>query len=106
MIEDMIPLDGNAAAGRLDQVFAFDATLAIITCRFCARAGPLAELQLYGREAGLVLRCRRCEAVNIRMLETDRDTNLDLSGVSRITIRKDEARQGLEQGSPAPADRL
>jgi hypothetical protein len=86
MTEDMIPLDGNAAAGRLGQVFAFDVTLAVVTCRSCARAGPLAELQLYGGEAGLVLRCRRCEAVNIRLLETDRDINLDLSGVGRLTI--------------------
>jgi uncharacterized protein DUF6510 len=88
MIEDMLPLDGNAAAGRLDQVFAFDATLAIVTCRTCATTGPLAELALYGRETGLVLRCRRCEAVNIRMLETDRVVNLDMSGVSRITFQK------------------
>jgi hypothetical protein len=88
MTEDMVPLDGNAAAGRLSQVFAFDATLAVVTCRHCAKAGPLAELQLYGGETGLVLRCRRCEAVNIRLLETDRVTNLDLSGVSRLVIGK------------------
>ena len=86
MTEDMIPLDGNAAAGRLNAVFAFDATVAVVTCRYCAKAGPLATLQLYGGETGLVLRCRRCEAVNIRLLETDRVTNLDLSGVSRLMI--------------------
>lgn len=88
MTEDMIPLDGNAAAGRLDQVFAFDATLAVVTCRSCGNVGPLAELKLYGGETGLVLRCRRCEAVNIRLLETDRVINLDASGVSRLMIAR------------------
>jgi hypothetical protein len=36
MIEDVVPLDGNAAAGRLSQLFAFDVTLATITCGGCA----------------------------------------------------------------------
>jgi hypothetical protein len=89
MTEDMIPLDGNAAAGRLNQVFAFDATLAVVTCRYCDNSGPLAKLQLYGGETGMVLRCRRCEGVNIRLLQTDRAINLDLSGASRLTIGSD-----------------
>jgi hypothetical protein len=87
MTDDIHALDGNAAAGRLGQFFAFDVTTAEIACGDCGHEGPLAELRLYGRAAGVVLRCRRCDAVNIRMLETDRSTNLDLSGAARITIR-------------------
>jgi hypothetical protein len=85
MIEDIVPLDGNAAAGRLGQFFTFDVTLATIACGNCAFEGPLAELRLYGRDAAIVLRCRHCDAVNIRMLETGRSVNLDLSGTARIT---------------------
>lgn len=87
MTEDIVPLDGNAAAGRLGQLFTFEVTTTRITCGHCSLEGPLAELRLYGRDAGLVLRCRRCEGVNVRMLETELITNLDLSGVSRISIR-------------------
>lgn len=88
MTDDMVPLDGNAAAGRLGQLFSFEVTATRITCGHCGLEGPLAELRLYGRDAGIVLRCRRCEAVNVRMLETNVATNLDLSGVSRISIRQ------------------
>ena len=54
---------------------------------------PLAELRLYGREAAIVLRCRHCDAVNIRMLETGRSVNLDLSGTARISIQRRAARR-------------
>jgi hypothetical protein len=87
MIEDVVPLDGNAAAGRLGQLFAFDVTLATITCGGCARQGPLAELRLYGRDAALVLRCRYCDAVNVRLLESGAAINLDLSGCALVSIR-------------------
>lgn len=87
MIEDIVPLDGNAAAGRLGRLFAFDVTMATISCGKCAHQGPLAELRLYGRDAGIVLRCSDCGAVNIRMLETDRSVSLDLSGAARITVQ-------------------
>jgi hypothetical protein len=87
MIEDVVPLDGNAVAGRLSQVFTFDVTLATITCGGCARKGPFAELRLYGRDAAFVLRCRHCDAVNVRMLENETSMNLDLSGAALISIQ-------------------
>ena len=87
MTEDIVALDGNAAAGRLGQLFAFDVTVALITCGGCGKDGPLAELRLYGPGAGLVLRCPECDAVLIRMLETERWTSFDLSGAARITIQ-------------------
>ena len=92
MTGDIVALDGNAAAGWLGQLFAFDVTVAAITCGGCGREGPLAELRLYGRGAGLVLRCRECDAALIRMLETSRWTSFDLSGVARITIQPGTAR--------------
>ena len=87
MMDDVVPLDGNAAAGRLSQVFAFDVTLATVTCAGCARKGPLAELRLYGTDAAFVLRCRHCGAVNVRVLEHGTSVNLDLSGAALIGIR-------------------
>lgn len=83
---DPIALDGNAAAGPLKALFAFDATTAIVRCRHCDAFGPLAELRLYGSPGAMVLRCRTCGEVNIRLLETDRTINLDLSGAERIKV--------------------
>jgi hypothetical protein len=79
-------LDGNAAAGALQALFAFDVTVAIVRCGNCGVSGPLAELRFYGSPHAMVLRCGTCGEVNIRLLETDRTINLDLSGAARIDV--------------------
>ena len=86
MIDDSMVLDGNAAAGALGALFAFDVTTAIVRCGHCDASGPLAELRFYGSPHAMVLRCRTCGEVNIRLLETDRAVNLDLSGTVRIEV--------------------
>lgn len=80
-------LDGNAAAGRLMDIFAVDMTGATVTCEGCGRESVLATLALYGGAVGVVLRCRGCEAVNLRLSNTGRAIHLDLRGASRISIR-------------------
>lgn len=87
MRDDSIVLDGNAASGALQSLFAFDATMAIIRCGSCGASGPLAELRFFGSPHAMVLRCRHCDAVNIRLLETTHTINLDLAGTARIDIR-------------------
>ena len=86
MIEDSTALDGNAAAGALEALLAFDVTTAIVRCGACDASGPLAELRFYGSPRAMVLRCRTCGEVNLRLLETDRAVNLDLRGTDRIEI--------------------
>ena len=86
MIEDPMVLDGNAAAGVLGSLFAFDVTTAIVHCGTCGASGPLAELRFFGSASAMVLRCRHCDAVNLRLLGADRTTNLDLSGAARIAV--------------------
>jgi hypothetical protein len=86
MNDDAMVLDGNAAAGALESLFAFDVTMAIVRCGECSASGPLAELRFFGSPQAMVLRCRHCDAVNIRLLETDRTINLDLAGTARIEI--------------------
>ena len=88
MTNDIVPLDGNAAAGALGSVFAFDVTMAVITCAHCGASGPFAELRLFGSAGAMVLRCRRCDGVNARLLETDRVTNVDFSGILRIQVSR------------------
>lgn len=88
MSDDAMTLDGNAAAGALGSLFAFDVTTAIVHCGHCHASGPLAELRLYGSPRAMALRCRRCDTVNIRLLETDRSINLDLGGAALIEIAR------------------
>jgi len=83
---DIVPLDGNAAAGRLMDVFAVDMTGATVMCEGCGRESALATLALYGGAVGLVLRCPRCDAVNLRLSNTGRSIHLDLRGARRISI--------------------
>ena len=57
------PLDGNAAAGDLADVFAFDVTTAMVTCAVCRHTQAVATLRTYLRVPGMVLRCASCDAV-------------------------------------------
>ncbi len=88
MSDDAMVLDGNAAAGALGSLFAFDVTMAIVHCGNCDATGPLAELRYFGSPQAMVLRCRSCGEVNIRLLETDSGINLDLRGATRIKVRR------------------
>jgi hypothetical protein len=86
MMDDVMPLDGNAAAGRLADLFAVEMTRAIVVCDGCGREGALATLKFYG-SAGVVLRCPTCEAIILRLLNTGSTLNLDLRGCTRLTVR-------------------
>jgi hypothetical protein len=86
MMDDVMPLDGNAAAGRLADLFAVEMTRATVVCDGCGREGALATLKFYGG-AGVVLRCPTCEAIMLRLLNTGSTLNLDLRGCTRLTVR-------------------
>ena len=86
MMEDNVPIDGNAAMGRLLDLFAVDLSNATVTCETCDREGLLAELLFYGAPAGIVLRCPACDAVNLRFLDTGRVLNLDFRGIKRVRL--------------------
>ena len=86
MMDDVMPLDGNAAAGPLADLFAVEMTRAMVVCDGCGREGALATLRFYG-SAGVVLRCPGCEAVILRLLHTGSTLNLDLRGCTRLTVR-------------------
>jgi hypothetical protein len=75
------PLDGNAAAGDLSDVFAFDVTMARTTCAACGDTRPLAELHAYMRAPGTVLRCATCEAVQVRFVRVGSRAWVELTGV-------------------------
>ena len=66
MTDEVVPLDGNAAAGPLAALFAVEPTTIMITCASCGREGPLGTLRLYGGAMGMILRCPECGTANLR----------------------------------------
>lgn len=54
-------LDGNAAAGVLSDIFAFEPSRAEVVCSGCGAVAPIGRLAAYALEMGAVLRCRECD---------------------------------------------
>jgi hypothetical protein len=59
----MDALDGNAIAGELFEHFGADMTTARGTCAHCGTSAQIAELRVYARAPGTVVRCPTCGAV-------------------------------------------
>ncbi|GAA0899848.1 DUF6510 family protein [Pseudonocardia zijingensis] len=79
-------LDGNAVAGRLSAVFAFETTAARTRCAGCGSTAPLGAYHVYADAPGMVVRCPACEAMVLRIAETPGRTWLDMSGVAALDI--------------------
>ena len=84
---DALRLDGNAAAGILREVFASEMTTAVGTCGGCGAAGPVGAVHVYV-SAGMVLRCPSCEAVLMRIVESESRLWVDLTGLRSIELRR------------------
>ena len=80
------PLDGNATAGDLADVFAFDVTMAVTTCASCRHTHPVATLHAYVQAPGIVLRCASCDAVQLRFVRSAERAWLDLRGVNVLQM--------------------
>ena len=74
-------LDGNAAAGLLGEIFAFEITSAAVTCDGCGGVSAVGALMLYAKDMGAVLRCPACEQVMMVVTNPPGQWFLDLRGV-------------------------
>jgi hypothetical protein len=87
MMEDAdLRLDGNAAAGLLADIFAFDITTAQAVCAGCGATGPVAALAAYGLSMGTILRCPTCDTALMRISRIERGYWLDLRGMSVLRV--------------------
>jgi Family of unknown function (DUF6510) len=82
---DALMLDGNAAAGLLQEVFAVEMTTAVGTCAACGVSGPIGATRLY-RGAGVVLRCPHCDNVLAKIVTDDARVWMSLPGVRALTM--------------------
>ena len=79
-------LDGNAAAGLMAEIFAFDVTQAVVVCAGCGAEGPVASLAAYGMEMGAILRCPGCDTALLRIARVASGPWIDLRGASVIRV--------------------
>jgi Family of unknown function (DUF6510) len=77
-------LDGNAIGGLLFDVFGRELTAARGVCARCGAAAPVAELAVYLRAPGTVVRCRRCDAVLMVLVAVRGVTCVDLLGLEKL----------------------
>ena len=79
-------LDGNAAAGTLQEIFPFDMTLAQATCTGCGTTNAIGATAVYMHGMGTVIRCPSCESVLIRVAQVKGHYWLDMRGVRVLQI--------------------
>ena len=73
-------LDGNAAAGFLQEFFVLEITTAQIQCETCGSTGAVGSLRLYGAPMGVVLRCTYCNSILMSAVHTPHGRWLEMKG--------------------------
>jgi hypothetical protein len=81
-----VPVDGNAIAGALSELFAVDVSVATLECRGCGLGGVVAEVVVYLAAPGIVARCRECDSVLFRLVRAPDRAWLDLRGVAYLRL--------------------
>ena len=73
-------LDGNSAAGLLQEIFVLDITIAQIQCEACGSTGAVGALRLYAPPMGAVLRCPHCDSVLMKAVHTPHGRWFEMTG--------------------------
>ena len=85
-INRALVLDANAAAGLLAEVFGTDMTAELTECAHCGHEAEVGELLAFTQAPGVVLRCRACENVVLRIVRTPRGIHLDARGAVYLSV--------------------
>jgi hypothetical protein len=80
----MDALDGNAIAGLLVDVFGAEMTTATGVCASCGARSIVAELTVYQRAPGTVVRCRTCESVLMVFVGREEIVCVHLGGLANL----------------------
>ena len=80
----MDALDGNAIGGLLLDAFGAEMTTATGVCGSCGATSIVAELTVYQRAPGTVVRCRSCESVLMVFVKRSEVVCVDLGGLAKL----------------------
>ena len=83
---EALRLDGNAAAGLLSELFVPDITTAEARCAGCGDSQPVGVLMVYAHGMGMVMRCRSCDGVVLRIARTPTTLWFDATGAAAIAV--------------------
>jgi hypothetical protein len=86
---DALKLDGNAAAGILQEVFAIEVTAALGTCDGCGAVEAVGAVAVYARGPGTVLRCPHCDSVLMKIVSAEGRIWVDLRGLRTLELRSE-----------------
>ena len=78
----MEALDGNAIAGTLFEHYGVEMTTVIGTCRHCGATAQLAELRVFVRAPGAVVRCHACGQVVMALVRIRDAVRVDDEGLT------------------------
>jgi Zn finger protein HypA/HybF involved in hydrogenase expression len=81
-----LKLDGNAAAGLLQEIFAVEVTTATGTCDACGAIEQVGALVVYKYAPGVVIRCPHCDSVLMRIVSDGSRYWVDLRGVRTLQL--------------------
>lgn len=87
MESDDIQLDGNAAAGFLEEIFAFEVTTARAVCASCEQEHRLGEMTVYALEMGAIMRCPGCGSAMVRISKLDGECWIDAAGMRTLRVQ-------------------
>lgn len=79
-------VDGNALSGPLSDIFTVDMTTASGTCASCLDSSPLALAMVYPKPNTFIVRCHVCDSVLLTIIQSSRETRIDLAGLASLTI--------------------
>ena len=79
-------LDGNAVGGILLELFGLEMTVAPGVCAHCGARELLASTDVYVHAPGIVVRCRHCDGVLVRIVRGRERTWLDLTGLRSLEL--------------------
>ncbi len=80
----MEAVDGNAIGGLLHEVFGTEMTRTPSVCGNCGDARPVAELVVYLRAPGTIVRCRTCDSVLMAFVTVRDRMCVNLQGLAAL----------------------
>jgi hypothetical protein len=86
-VTEAMRLDGNAAAGVLQEIFTEEMTACPAECANCGQVGEVGRLLAYIHAPGIVLCCPACGAIVLRVVHTGEYVYLDARGARYLKIR-------------------
>jgi hypothetical protein len=81
-------LDGNAVGGLMLELFGVELTDAPGVCAHCGAREQLAVTDVYVDAPGVVVRCRHCQGVLMRVVHGRDRIWVDLSGVASLEVSR------------------